>query len=75
MALVFSVMHYIIFSCFYCFCPFLLLKSGIDKSMEWSTILACPRLMCFFFFFFEQGQTEGTNSSKIVCLMFLCVCV
>ena len=40
-------------------------KSGIDKSMEWSTIPACPSLMCFL-----RGNTEGTNSSKILCLMF-----
>ena len=37
-------------------------KSGIDKSTEWSTIPACPSLMCFF----NRGNTEGTNSSKIV---------
>ena len=42
------------------------LKSGIDKSTEWSTIPACPSLMCFF----NRGDTEGTNSSKILCLMF-----
>ena len=47
------------------------LKSGIDKSTEWSTIPACPSLMCFFFL--NRGNTEGTNSSKILCLMF-CVC-
>ena len=44
-------------------------KSGIDKSTEWSTIPACPRLMCFF----NRGDTEGTNSSKILCLMFVYV--
>ena len=38
------------------------LKSGIDKSTEWSTIPACPSLMCFF----NRGDTEGTNSSKIL---------
>ena len=41
-------------------------KSGIDKSTEWSTIPACPSLMCFF----NRGDTEGTNSSKILCWMF-----
>ena len=46
------------------------LKSGIDKSTEWSTIPACPSRMCFFFFF-NRGNTEGTNSSKILCLMFV----
>ena len=52
------------------------LKSGIDKSTEWSTIPACPSLMCFF----NRGDTEGTNSSKFfvfdVCVCFvLCKCV
>ena len=54
----------------YCFCPFLFfipfLKSGIDKSTEWSTIPACPSLM----WFFNRGDTEGTISSKILCSMF-----
>ena len=45
------------------------LKSGIDKLMEWSTIPACPNLMCFF----NRGDTEGTNSSKILCPMFVYV--
>ena len=42
-------------------------KCGIDKSTEWSTIPACPSLMCFF----NRGDTEGTNSSKILCPMFV----
>ena len=58
----------------YCFCPFVFLyfkkKSGIDKLTEWFTILACPSLMCFFF---NRGDTEGTNSSKILCSMFVYV--
>ena len=45
------------------------LKSGIDKSTEWSTIPACPSLMCFF----NRGDTEGTNFSKILCPMFVYV--
>ena len=44
-------------------------SSGIDKSTEWSTIPACPNLMCFF----NRGDTEGTNSSKILCPMFVYV--
>ena len=44
-------------------------KSGIDTSTEWSTIPVCPSLMCFF----NRGDTEGTNSSKILCLMFVYV--
>ena len=73
MTLVFAVMHsYNIFSIFYCFCPFFsytFLKSGIDKSTEWSAVPACPGLVCFF----DRGDTEGTNSSKILCLMFVYV--
>ena len=50
--------------------PFLyFLKSGIDKSTEWSTIPACPSLMCFF----DRVGTEGTNSLKILSLMFVYV--
>ena len=44
-------------------------KSGIDKSMEWSTIPACPGFMCFF----NTDNTEGTNSSKILFLIFVYV--
>ena len=51
---------------FICFCPFLFytfsLKSGIDKWTDWSTIPACPSLMCFFFL--KRGNTEGTHFSK-----------
>ena len=70
MTLVFAVMHLYdileffivsVHSFFYAF-----LKSGIDKSTEWSTIPACPSLMCFF----NRGDTEGTNSSKSLCPMF-----
>ena len=51
-------------------------SSGIDKSTEWSTIPACPNLMCFF----NRGNTEGTNSSREkkmfdACVCFLCICV
>ena len=45
----------------------LFFKSGIDTSTEWSTIPACPRLMCFF----NRGITKETNSLKILCLMFV----
>ena len=72
MALVFAVMYYISKKKFYCFCPFLFytfLKSGIDESTEWPTMSACPSLMCFF----NRGDMEGTNSSKILCSMFVYV--
>ena len=42
-------------------------KIGIDKSTEWSTIPACPCLMCFA----NRCDTERTNSSKILCLMYV----
>ena len=45
------------------------LKSGIDKSTEWSTIPACLALCAFF----NRGDTEGTNSSKMLCPMFVYV--
>ena len=43
-------------------------QSGINKSTEWSTIPACPSLMCFF----NRGGAEGTDSSKF-CLFDVCV--
>ena len=75
MTLVFAVMHLCnIFSfLLLLFIPFFFntffFKSGIDKSTEWSTIPGCPSLMCFF----NRGDTEGTNSSKILCPMFVYV--
>ena len=80
MALVFSVMHlYTIFKHFLLLLSILFLcvfmyffisffyKSGIDKSTEWSTIPVCLSLTCFC----NRGDTEGTNSSKNNCLMFV----
>ena len=75
MTLVFAVMHlYDILDFFFLLLlsiPFLyfFFKSGIDKSTEWSTIPACPSPMCFF----NRGDTEGTNSSKNLYLMFVYV--
>ena len=71
MTLVFAVMHlyhileFFIDSVHSFFILFL--KSGTDKSTEWSTIPACPSFMCFF----NRGDTEGTNSSKILCPMLV----
>ena len=51
--------------------PFFILfeKSGVDKLTEWSMIPACPSLMSFF----NRGDTEGTSSLKVLCLMFVYV--
>ena len=73
MTLVFAIMHLCNIFQFLLLLsiPFLytfFFKSGIDKSTEWSTIPACPSLMCFF----NRGDTEGTNS-KILCSMFVYV--
>ena len=69
MALVFVVMHlYNNFFLLLLFIPTFFLKSGIDKSMEWSMIPACPSLTCFF----NRGDTEGTYSQKILCSMSVC---
>ena len=74
MALVFAVMHLyniLIFFIAFVHSFFILFKkkSSIDKSTEWSTIPACPSLMCFF----NRGATEGTNSLKILYSMFMFV--
>ena len=73
MTLVFAVMHlYNILEFFIASVHsffILFLKSSIDKSTEWSTIPACPSLMCFF----NRGDTEVTNSSKIWCPRFVYV--
>ena len=72
MALVFAVMHLYkkkIIASVHSFFLILFLKSGIDKSMDWSMIPACPCLMCFF----NRGNMEETNSSKVLCLMFVYV--
>ncbi len=50
--------------------PFLrFFKICIDKLTEWSTIPACTSLTCFI----NRGDTDGTNSSKILCSMFVYV--
>ena len=71
MALVFAVMHlyHILNFVTASVHSFFILKkkSGIDKSTEWSTVPACPSLVCFF----NRGDSEGTNSPKFLCL---CVC-
>ena len=77
MTLVFAVMHLynileffvLLLSIPFFFFLYFKKNSGIDKSTDWSTIPACPSLMCFF----NRGDTEGTNSSKILCPMFVYV--
>ena len=39
------------------------------NEMEWSTIPACPSLMCSF----NRGNIEGTNSENL-CLVFVYLC-
>ena len=71
MALVFAVMHlYDILEFFIASVHsffILLLRSGIDKSTEWSTIPVCPSLMCFF----NRGDTKGLILRKF-CVRCLC---
>ena len=71
MTLVFAVMHlYNIFKFFIASVHsfFILFKNlALINPTEWSTIPACLSLMCFF----NRGDTEGTNSSKILCPMFV----
>ena len=40
--------------------------------MVHDTSVSSPYVL-FFFFFFNRGDTEGTNSSKILCSMFVYV--
>ena len=50
------------------FCIFL--YPNIDK-IDWSMISTCPCLLCFF----SKGSVKRTNSSEILCLMFVCMYV
>ena len=65
----FFFFFYLFFFIYGFFFVVVVFQSGIDKSTEWSTIPACPSLMCFF----NRGHTEGTNSLKNLCLMFVYV--
>ena len=65
-------------------------KSGIDKSIKgprhqrvlalhvvvvvgfFVCLFVC--FVCLFVCFFNRGNTEGTNSSKLLCLLLVCVC-
>ena len=42
-------------------------KIDINKSTESSTVPACPNLACFL----NRGNTDGNNSSKTLCVMFV----
>ena len=73
MALVFAVMHLydIYFLLLLLFISFFIpKKSSFDKSTELSTIPGCPNRMCLL----NRGNTEWSNCSKILCLMFVHVC-
>ena len=70
MALVFVVMHlYNIFQFCIAFVHsssfFLFFLTNQRNGQQYKRVL--PRLMCFF----NRGNNEGTNSSKILCLMFV----
>ena len=65
MALVFAIMHLYNFLKFHIvsvhsFFIFFFNLVSINET-EWSTIPACPSLMCSF----NRGNTEGTKSSKM----------
>ena len=45
------------------------IASGIDKSTEWSTMPACPYVLKKKKKI-NRGNTEGTDSRKILCFMF-----
>ena len=86
MALVFAVMHlYNIFLISFVHSFFILKKSGIDKSTEWSTIPACPSLMCIFFLtgVIPKGLILRKFCVRCFCMFYvnlcagliLCVCV
>ena len=65
-----GICHYAFIYILYCVCPFLFyifLLPGIDN-LEWSTIPACPSLMCSF----NRGNIEVTNSLEI-CVWCLCM--
>ena len=70
-ALIFALMHlYNFFIVSVQSFSILFEKSGIDKPTEGFTIPACPSHMCFSFVI-NMGDTEGTSSSKMLCLMFV----
>ena len=45
-------------------------KYGIDNSTGWSTVPASPGLL----WFCNRGNTEGTGTSEVFCLMFVYAC-
>ena len=67
LTLAFAIMHiYHFLYILYCVCPFLFIFYFNLVSTEWSTIPACPSLMCSF----NRGNTEGTNFENL-CLIFV----
>ena len=72
MTLVFAVMHLYNFFFIASLHSFLILfkKSGIDKSMEWSTIPACPSLMCFLIRMIPKGPI--LRKFCVQCLYMFC---
>ena len=68
MALVFAIMC--LCNIFFSFFKLFFFLVWINPT-EWSTIPACPSLMCSF----NRGNTEGTNSLEKMCLLFVYTCM
>ena len=71
---VFFLSFFLIFGCFYCFCPFLfifLFSLALINWMEWSVIPAHPSLYAFV----TRTVSKGRELFKTLCLMLVCVCV
>ena len=81
MTLVFAVMHlynileFFIASAHSFFILFFLNLVLVNRrnGPRYQRALALCDLYIYIFFFFNRGDTEGTNSSKIVCLTFVYV--
>ena len=74
MTLVFAVMHLYVLEFFIASVHsffILFLKSGVDKSTEWSTIPACPSVTCLFFL--TQAMPKGLILQQKIILMFVYV--
>ena len=78
LALVFAIMHLYNFLIknnkikkFLCSPLYIFLYLVSINETEWSTIVACPSLMCSFNSLGNSGKKKLCNSSKKLCLMFV----